>query len=77
MLQPSRLLKYGMALLLISVIRVVAFPIAEPVDRESPGLWFDLYSYSVLIWIPAVIMIALSAIIPVWRGIIRWAESGR
>jgi len=77
MLQPSRLLKWGVALLLISVIRIVAFPIIEPADREDPGLWFNLYSYSVLLWIPAVVMIALSAIVPVWHRVILWVENGR
>lgn len=77
MLRPTNLLKWGVALLLISVVGVVAFPIVEPADRENPGLWFDLYRYSVLVWIPAMIMIALSAIVPVWRRVIRWVENGR
>ncbi len=69
--------KWGMALLLISVIRAVAFPVIEPANRENPGLWLEVYSYSVMIWVPAVILIVLSAIMPVWLRIVRWVENGR
>lgn len=77
MLRPARLFKWGVALLLISVFRVIAFPISDPVDPDNLGLWSDLYRYSVMIWIPAAIMIALSAIMPAWFRVIRWVENGR
>ncbi|APZ97878.1 hypothetical protein BWQ93_04760 [Sphingopyxis sp. QXT-31] len=63
-----------MILLVVAIIRAVAFPIVEPLDRSDPGLAFQLYSYSVLIWVPALGLIALSAILPLWLRVIRWVE---
>jgi len=76
MFPPSRLFKWGIFLVLIAIIRVVAFPVIEPANRNDPGLALQFYKYSVLIWVPAAILLALSAILPLWARIVRWAEGG-
>lgn len=66
MVRPSRLFWFGMALLVIAV-RFVAFPIIEPENKENPGIWFELYAFSNLLFVPALALILLAGFVQIGR----------
>jgi hypothetical protein len=77
MLKPSRLFFVGVALLIISIGTSAALGIPEPADRQNLGFSFHLYWFVAMLWVPAVALIALSVILPLWFRIIDWAEGRR
>lgn len=70
------LLWLGVAFLVATLIRVVAFPIIEPADPEHPSLWAVVSNYSLLLWVPAAACFGFAAFL--WlRGLaVRWIERG-
>ena len=63
-----------MALLVLSVVRVFAFPFIEPANKFDPPFWLEVYNFSILLWIPALAVLALAGFLQLRRWLIRLIE---
>lgn len=74
--RPSRVFWSGFALLLLALVRAFAFPFVEPADKENPGFWLELYNFSILLWIPALAIIAFAGVLQLRVWFIRRVQPG-
>jgi hypothetical protein len=68
MFTARNLFRLGIALLLLAVIRALAFPIIEPFDHENPSFWLEAYNFTIMLWVPALAVLAAAAIVKVKDG---------
>lgn len=71
MFRPLRLLWLGLVLLGLAAVRVLAFPFIDPANKADPGLWWEIYNFSILLWIPALATIALASLLQCGKWVLR------
>jgi hypothetical protein len=74
MFRPSRVLRFGLILLAVALVRGFAFPFIEPENKEEPGFWLELYNFSILLWIPAIAVIGLAGLLQFRLWVIKWTK---
>lgn len=72
MLRPSRLLWAGLGLLGLAIVRAVAFPFIYPADKQHIPLWLEIYNFSIMLWVPAVAVIAFAGLLQLRLWLIGW-----
>ena len=76
MLRPSRIFWLGLVLLALAAVRMFAFPFIDPANKEEPSFWWQVYNFSILLWIPAVAVIALAVLLQLGLSLAKLMKRG-
>ncbi|WP_206243465.1 hypothetical protein [Novosphingobium terrae] len=76
MFRPLRIFWFGLALFALAVVRGFAFPFIDPANKEEPGFWWEVYNFSILLWIPAIAVIGFAVLLQLSLSFIKWMKRG-
>ena len=74
MFRPSRVFWLGLSLFGLAIVRVFAFPFIDPADKENIPFWMQVYNFSIMLWVPAVAVIAFAGLLQLRLWLIRWID---
>lgn len=74
MFRPSRIFWFGLILLAVALVRGVAFPFIDPANKEDPGFWWEVYNFSLLLWVPAIAVIGFAGLLHLILPLIKWMK---